>query len=601
MRKLNFWVFFSSILMFVLLVAAFYFVDLSKHYNIRYDIFTEGVLTGHQTVDRFDTEGMVIYKAYRENQVKPGYPSVRHTVKLDKIQNLKTESLDYVVEGLKGAQKSINFRNLPGKDFNYLFFDPPFYYPQQKGAVEISSEPIFIPRELVSYMCLIDMYDFWKKGLQSMSVIVFCRDGRIPAIKSKIDVSYLRDKHLTVMGYRVPVEVYNVSIKGDNLAKMYLEKYSNKLLALELRSLDETFKATGYTENPLEKVRHFFNVVMSPFIKRGDIAFSELEDPQSIITSGIFLMPEESFTEKEIFFKSQRIILSGDLSFPKREGTLPVAIIVPPEGLFMRGHGFFTEALTTELLDAGFAVMSYSSPGQGKSQMGFTSSSDFSKVMDVQSAANFLLNDQNYFDAGTIHLIAQDSSTYLAARAASEGVHTGISSIILFNAPLRQHTGVSKTDLKNEYNRFLEEDRKEEIVSSSLEKIRAFENSVRESRHDFSFFMGKKLPVLEYRDFLQRDNFNVIKKNRTPIMMVYGRNSTNYDREVLSSLRSHFSSGRIVSRLIVLRRLGGYMGEVRISEGTYEYVLNNDVRTSIVNWMNEEFDDFGAVPTESED
>jgi esterase/lipase len=590
MRKLVVILFISVVFAIFLVVLAFFYVDLSGHKGFRYDLLKEGRFFGSIRVDRYITEDKVIYKGTAEYPYSLEYPVVNEKLSLKK----KTMTpLKFVEEADGGkGQKRLTLLAQEGEKTDFLFLEHPKFI-TLKGFETGEKTMVFFPTDLMLYMPIMEKYNFWKKGTQSFEVMIPVSEP-IPPIRDKVEVTYLKDEYIPVMGRRMEAESFAIGAKTLPTAKIFLSKYTHRILALEIDKMNLRFVLVSFIESPkrikpaVDKFISIFNLrkaggesppAEAPLSGRGGLP-EEATPPAD--TKG-----SEQVTTKEIFFKSGSLILSGKLWVPEGKGPFPAALIIPKDGPFTKGQQYLFNSLGKFLSASGFIIMVFDSPGQGKSQGSFVELSDEKRIQNIIAAVSYL-EGHPAVEKKAINLIGYEGGGYLALKAASSlpfvrtgiilGVPEGFTKSDFFQGPSKENIqvllnacGIGPAD--------------EKYMETITKKTQDCFMEVARSSENFSFFMGVRTPLKEYREFMARRPYETILSSDKPLLLIFGKDDKRFNLQAVEGLKESLEKKDHRDKVAVFRNLDTYMGRMEMYDDSWGFTVNKDVLDLIGNWI----------------
>ena len=290
---------------------------------------------------------------------------------------------------------------------------------------------------------------------------------------------------------------------------------------------------------------------------------------------------------REVFFESGNLILCGKVSTPPGEGPHPAVLILPEEGPRRRGEELFVEHLSRHLVSSGFLVLYYDNPGEGKSQGSFNDLDDEMKTTAALSALEYLKGlDGVKKDA--VSIIGHRGSAYLALNAAIRD--EDVSSCVMLSP-----------QLKVIWREFLKEPSGEELQKHlKMKGYGNFESNflrtvslwiqkqlkhVASSSEKFVIFLGEKIPVKEYRDFLQRQVSQSLEAFDRPVLVVVGRNDEGFDSKMIARIESALTKRGDGSKVVIIRALGQYAGNVEFRDGKWSFVPERNIVDLVSDWL----------------
>jgi len=564
----------------ILISLAFFYIALSGHKSFNYDIYLDGELLSKATVDKYVTEDKIIYKSKVESPHSLGYPVLNQKL----VLNRKTRMpLKYTEEatGTRGAKQSLFLTQSADKTDLLFVKCPPFF--TLKGFETGAKTLLFSPYRVMLYMPLMmESYNYWKKGTQFFEVMIPLEEP-MPVLRDKVEVRYLHDEYIPLMGRRIEAERFAIRSGGIPEAIITSSKYTHSLLSVEINEKKMRFVLTGL----YRKFEHLFGRILS--FKKANIDIGEIPAGKPQKSSDTKIQdPRES---QEVFFESENHILSGRLHIPAEGNTpFPAAILVPEDGPMTNGEQALLESLGRILSASGIAVLDFDSPGQGKSQGIFQELDDEKRIRDIKAAFSFL-EEHPSVDAKKIMLVGHRGGGYLSLKAA-ENIPSILSCIVL-SMPLEY--GETKTDAPPAFpdekiRQMLDihgfghfDERYMQTMRSLMDEQL---NEVRKPGGDLLFFMGKKLSLKAYREYLDRKPYETILAFNKPLLMVFGKDDIYFRPKIVKTLKSLPAGGKD-AKIAVFRDLGPYMGNMENKGGNWDFKLNRDVIALIKKWIAE--------------
>jgi pimeloyl-ACP methyl ester carboxylesterase len=547
MKKLVMILIISIILAAVLIVLAFLYIDMTGRKSFFYDIFMNEKPFGSVNVDKFVTEDRIIYKgkAYYPHSAK--YPIVIEKLVLKKRSELPLKYTKEAIGTAGAAQTTVIEQKEDKTDF--LQLSPPKYL-SLKDFETGHKTMVFSPYDIMTYMPIMEKYNFWKKGTQFFEVMIPL-DEPVPILRDKVEVKYEGEEYISIKGRKVEAELFSFRAGGLPETRVLLSKYMHQILSLEV---------------PRKKLR-----------------FLLAEEKEAL--------DEKPPGGKEVFFEAGNQILSGRLWTPEGKGPFPSAIIVSGDGPMTNAQRRFRQAYAEHLSAAGIAVLLFDKPGQGKSQGNLADLDDEGRIRNIQGAAKYL-SDLPEIQAGGIVLIGYKGGGYLSLKAARElpELHSCITlSMSLeslgtppFYASARALIGDALK--RNGYGPF-----EEKYVEMMTKKLEEHLEEIARSTENFSFFLGVKVPLKGYREYIARVPYETVLYFDKPLFMIFGRKDISFNAQAAEDLKKAVrGAGKDEINIAVIERLNSFMGKNPESDELLDFELNKDVLRLIENWAKKE-------------
>ncbi|MFH1552945.1 MAG: alpha/beta hydrolase [Candidatus Omnitrophota bacterium] len=589
MKKLVTIVIILSAFVILLIALAFYYIDLSGHRSFRYDLLQGGELFGSIKVDRYITEDKIVYKSIAEYPHSDGYPAVNEKLFVKKRTRMPLKFTEEAA-GVKG-QKRLTLLVQDEDKTDFLFLEHPRFI-ALKGFETGEKTMVFSPNDVMLYMPIMEKYNFWKKGSQFFEIMI-PSDEPLPPLRDKLEVKYLADEYIPVMGRRVEAESFAFRARSLPEAKVFLSKYTHRLLALEIKKTGQRFNLVLFSEGPGKRIKPLLDRLGSIFkIKATGVGVpSDKEDiPGPELSREELPSAEKAQAKgKEVFFESDKLILSGRLWVPETEGAFPGVLVIPREGPMTRGEQDLLNSLGEFLSASGFVVLVFDSPGQGKSQGSFADLDDGKKIRNITAASTYL-NDHPAVKKRSINLVGHEGGGYLAVKAASELPF--VQSCVILSAPLRYTEVDSPRRTSGEEIHMLLNARglgpfTEGFMKYMTEKVQKHQEDVIQSDENFSFVLGVKVPLKEYREFMARDSYGTIISFDRPLLLVVGKDDKYFNAQFVDKLKKELKQKDRRNNVEVFKSPGAYMGRMVEHGGSWAFSADKNVFDLVRKWIME--------------
>jgi pimeloyl-ACP methyl ester carboxylesterase len=600
MKKLIIIVFFLSALAVLLVILAFLCLDLAGHRVLLYEVYENDKLFGAVKVDRYVTEDKIVYKSSTEYPHSLGYPSLTEKLFLKKYA-LTPLRFTEEAAGVKGQKRmTLIVQNEDRTDL--LFLEHPRFI-TLKGYETGEKTMLFSPRDIMLYMPVMEKYNYWKKGAQFFEIMIPTGEA-LPPMRDKLEVRYLKDEYIPIMGRRVEAESFSLSAKALPEARIFMAKYSRRVFMLDLPGRKLKFKLVGYNRGPGEKMqllieRSTMLIEKAKAFVRGRAERAPAEKTEEKPAAVPAKTAEKAFPKEstEIFFESRGLILSGRLWTPPGSGPFPAALILPKDGPLTAGEESMLNALAGAISSKGFVVLVFDRPGQGKSQGAFSGNDDEKNVRDITVAISHLENNPKV-RRSSISIIGHEGGGYLGLKAAE--AKTGVRSCMILGMPssFEKHMLSDEGAAKDALQKLLAERGFGAFADDYMKKVagvtREHLQRIIASNETVSYFMGITLPDKEYRDFIERKPYETIISFQRPLLFIVARDDRYFDPKVVDRLKASLAAQNKNGRIAEFRILGPNAGSMAEKEGKWTFVVNNDVVTLMEKWLKEN----GIAPEE---
>jgi len=564
----------SVVLILVMLALAFSFVAFSAHNEYYYDILRDDELAGKAKIDRYVTEGKVIYKSRVELPYSREYVTIHRRLYLNKKNRLPIR----YEEDAYGVRNSCRTTILEQKDgaTEMLYFRSPVYF-ETSGYETGDRTLIFSEENIVAYLQVIDNYNFWRKGTQYFEIMV-PMDAPIPVMRKKLEMRYLDDSYSGVMGRKVEAERFILRSQGMPEILLCLEKYSHFPLSVKIRKTGLDIIMKGH-------YRKFWGLFGRLSTEPDDLAFSRYKPEKNTDKAGD--APAYS-TAEEVFFENGPLILAGRLWKPAKEGDPhPAVVFVSDDGPVMNAADKMFSALGKKLSESGVMVLDFDTSGKGKSQGNFRDVDDESLINQIISACRYLAG-RNDVDAGNLSVLGYKGGGYLALKV-SDMLADEISSCIVLGLPhngpvIDPVNGINRDQLRYYLERegvgAIDEDYTSKVVNTvnrHLENVAATDDG-------YVYFLRKKINVRAYRDYLAREPYREMANHGNPLLFIYGRDDKDHEIKLLESLKMVSGANEMI-KVTEFRRLGEFLGEMSSEGDAVSFDLDKDVTGIIIGWI----------------
>jgi len=580
-------IFSISIALIVFLVAgAFVYVDISGRTTFDYSQFAGDKLFARTKISRYSTEDKIVYKSKAEYYATLDYPKISRKMFFKK----KGMFLQKFIEEAKGVkrQKRLMMILHKGEKTDFLFLEPPRFI-SVKDFEAGRKTLVLQPYDIMSYMPIVDKYNFWKKGTQYFEIMIPLPE-EIPLLRDIIAIRHLDNEYITVIGSRVEAESYIITARSIPEVKVIVAKHTHRILALEFSDKDTRFILTKYSEGHRGRMRPFLEK-----IKKMIFAEEEKEDNGKE-------MDEEDFPEtdtmtdwegsrdsnsSDIFFDSPPVVLSGRLWLPEGEEKYPAVILMQKDGPVTKGTEYLSEELSRILSESGFAVLTFDYPGYGKSQGGIVGLDDEKRIKHISAAVKYLRAHPNV-EKGKINLLGHKGGGYLAVETAKRDPLINTCVLLGLSPGLNERT-VAKELMDDVIQRILEKHGvgpfKKNFIDMIKSLILAYNEEILTSSGRFSFFKGIRLPLKEYRDFLSRKPYNAMLSFDRPVLLVLGRDDRYFDALEVEVVSGTFERAKGKSKASIHRKIGEYVGTMEEQGDSWSFEINSDAVSIINSWL----------------
>jgi len=370
----------------------------------------------------------------------------------------------------------------------------------------------------------------------------------------------------------------------------------HRVLIVEIEKQNIKFVLTQCIEGPDKKIEYLKKKVVS-LLKCGKItdkkekAVIEVSpdgDAEETADSGRKQEPDVKTRKQEVFIETGDSFFDGEIWIPFGEGNFP-AIIISSEDT----PGFNLEQDIPDLLgeffsEAGFITLTFSNSGRRKSQGNVFASRDKKNIANITAAAKFLAKHP-LVENMDITLIGLSEGAYAALIIASSLPE--IKECVLLNLPLSsEKAGLFKEEniekeLEIKYGEFGVKTVSADVLKENAKKIKKWREDIIKKTEKNSFFLGIKVPVKEYKDFLLRDPYSAVLLYRKPLLLIFEKDNLFFDSEAVNLLRKSLNENKASSKVHIVRNFGIHDEKAQENDKGRNQMVKNDVFKYIAEWI----------------
>ncbi|MFH1836799.1 MAG: dienelactone hydrolase family protein [Candidatus Omnitrophota bacterium] len=593
MKKFSIILALSFILIAILFVSAFLYVDFSGHKGFIFDVYESEKPAGTVKIDKFVTEDKIIYKSHAEYPASLEYPVIDEKMYLKRktmtLQKFREESKD-----VKGRKRLI-WLFQKGEIIDFLFLEHPRVFSFQ--GFEVGDKTVvYSPYSSMLCMSIVDKYNFWKKGSQFFEIMVPIREPVLP-MRTKVEMRDSHDTYVSIGGHKTEAEVFVLAAAGVPQAEIVLSKYSHEILEIELKGGKTKIILTNYLENPYKRIRfivdRMIRILEEMARNRKPISEKLLYEDNKVTEGRGSLLPsagvESSIEKKDVFFGNEETALSGKIWAPSNAGKYPGVILVPANAPTKRGEEKLINDMGKELARAGFVVLAFDFSAKGTVRTTLSGINDEAALKSITAAVSYF-KEHSKVMKNNISLMGYKGGGYLALKESS--ANTSVSGCVLLGIP----PGNSRIDIcgsstKEDMDKMLllyDLGPFESVFSGVVIGIvTQYCNRIMSSGDGYSFFKGAKLPTGEYGDFLKRKPYEVISNYNKPLLFIYGRDDKRFDDKARGLIEELGKKKENKIKIAEIRTSGEYMGGKSEENGSDGFSVDKDISRLIISWLKE--------------
>ncbi len=592
MKKLVVILTLSIVLATALVLLAFFYIEMSGHEELNFDVFLGGRPFGSVKVDRYSTADRTIYKSVSEYPQTNGYPRITQKLVLGKRSGTPVKYIQEA-EGARG-QKRLIMLTQEGENSDYLFLENPRFLTLKNFSTGEKTMVIY-PGEISTYMALMGKYNFWKKGTQFFEIMIPIADP-LPPMRDKVQVREIKDEYISIGGKKVEAESFSVGAKGLPEVKIFLSKYGHVMLGMDMENPEMRILLTSPVETPADRISNLFPMVASGvrLVKEAIVGKGsqgslkkDVDQDEALTEAGqLEGETEDQYGVREVFFENGGMVLSGEMWMPAGKGAFPAVLIVPDDGPRKRGEDSLVSALGKLLSGAGFVVFVFDNPGQGKSQGDFAGLDDEKRINDIKAALKYL-KERLDVDPDSISMFGHRGGSYLAVKTAEEVPY--VRACVLIDLPFEAYLSGDLT--KEQAEAMLRSHGLGPFEAGFMKmahaRVQDHRRVMAASRDDYSFFMGVNMPIGGYKALQERKVYETIISFDRPELVILGRDTKGFDPDTAARLKGKLVENNSHNKVAVLGNLGEYSGEIEWRSDAWRFALNPDIVALVEKWIKE--------------
>ena len=549
MRKIYITVLLVFIVSLFLFIISFVYLDKHNHRTFYYDISIGGQYSGTAKLDKFITEDKLIYRSVATMPFNTLFTEERIRLDLDRKYNLEDYQKELFANGVaylfyaENKNDSVSFLARSVSRFNYLG-----NVPVRKGAC------IFEIGSPLTYLPIIENYDFRRGKSQSFSSFVYLSGRLLPPVKRFVTLTSIKDEYLKISHRKIKTENLLLKIKGCPPGNVWVAKSDRSLIMIDIPSIG------------LKITRSFELKEASP------------KD---------YLPAPDGYTSKDVTFHSKNKQLSGTITTPSAEplppeAKFPAVLLIWGDGPQDRNYQGFFASITNYLSKNGYSVLRFDKRGlaPGRPDTFFATPAD--EFTDLTAALNFLASQKNV-DAKRISVIAHSEGALNALKLAAD--NPDIKGLILMAPLINSDSESSETLLKNQAAKEKWDDAYLKLALKSTQETRDRANR---NKHDWGSVMGKRCYLKGVRNEHTPMPTDILEKISASILILYGKDDAEVPVEYAALLDKALSDYGMMKRTITyFSYLGHFFGKL-VNDGQVRmhYEVDKDVLVGIRDWLN---------------
>ncbi|MDD5427729.1 MAG: alpha/beta fold hydrolase [Candidatus Omnitrophica bacterium] len=548
MRKIYLTVALVFIVSVLLFIVTFIYLDKHNHAVLYYDISMNGYHVGTVKIDKFTTEEKLLYKSVLAMPFGELVTGNKVRIDLDRKYNLESYQKELYANGAlselyaENREKSVSFLSKDMTGFAYISD-----IPIRKGTF------VFEEDSPVTYLPILENYDFRRGRSQGFNSLIFLPDNRMPPMKRFVTLTSVKNEYLKIKHRKIKTENLLLKIKGLPPGNIWVAKSDKSLMMIDIPS-------TG-----LRITRSF--------------EYKETEPRERAVTS-------EKYVSKEITFSGKNRQLSGTFTCPAPGDTpqggqaYPAVLLIWGAGPQDRDYQGLFRSISDHLSNNGYCVLRFDKRGIGASSGKAAPITPEDEYADIAAALGFLKTQKNVNPA-RIAVIAHSEGAGAAIKLAAD--NADIRSVILM-APLVKTSPRDDEALLRD--RAAKEKWGDEYLRSVINAMREARDIADKTKRDWAYIMGKRCYLKSLRTEFTDLN-DKIKLISAPILILHGKNDTEVPVEYAARLDKALSEhGKMKHSVTYYSYLGHFFGKL-MNDGVHKkyYDADKDVLANIRDWL----------------
>ena len=534
-------IFLISVFLFII---SFVYLDRHNHTIFYYNISFDGQYAGIAKVDKFVTEEKLVFKSVATTPFRELFTENRTRLDLDKRYNLEDYQKDLFANGgsylfyAENKDDSVSLLSRFMSRFTYL----------TKMRIRRGTF-IFEEDSPVTYLPIIENYDFKRGGAQGFNSLIYLPDTYLPPVKRFVTLTSIKDEYLKISRRKIKVEKMLLKIKGLPAGSVWVAKSDRSLIMVDIPSIG------------LRITRGF--------------EFKEILPKAQPVAA-------DDYISSDVAFRSKSRQMSGTLTMPPGDGKHPAVLLIWGSGPQDRNYQGLFRSIAEYLPKYGYCVFRFDKRGIGASSGDASLTTVDSEFDDVSAALSFL-KSQNNVNVNRITLIAHSEGSFNALRLAAE--NPDIKGIVL-TAPLTDLNAQGRADLLRA--RALKEGWDDDYLNTAIRALQEARERAAKTKRDWVYILGKRIYLKAVREDDSLRPEGLVERIAAPIVILHGRKDAEIPAEQAARLDRELSAyGKMKHSITYFDNLGHFFGKL-YSDGSsrISYVVDKEALAAIRDWLN---------------
>lgn len=531
----------------LLFIASFFYLDKVNHKTFYYTIQSSGRDVGTIKIERFITENKLICKSVTNLPFEPVYTEYRSRLVMDKDYNLESYTKERAAGRAEDTIYLENFKNLVSFVSRY---QSRFAYADN---IPIRKDTyVFEEDSPVTYLPIIENYDFSKGRSQGFNAISCFQTWSLPPMKRFITLTSIKNEYIKIDSRKIKTENLLLKIRDYPQGALWVGMSDRTIMKLEIPS------------RGLSIIRTFRPKAVRAIDRK-------------MITDG--------YGSKDVIFKVKGAELAGTLTFPSKEGKYPAVVFAPGAGPQDRNYQGLFDCLADHLAKSGFVSLRFDKRGVGASGGELSSSAIPDEVEDLEAAIQFL-SGQSMVSPGAIILIGHAKGAINAMKAAAN--NGNIKGLVMM-APSVYPTPDSEAR-KEEFQKIAKRAKwTDDYLNLAMRAVQETQGRVTGSAGDWMYILGKKCYLRDMRYDITDKPYDGLVNTQLSTLILQGKDPDDPTADGAASLDKIIAdAGNTSHTLTYYAYLGQFFGR-KVIDGIHRhyYDTDRDVLENIRNWIDD--------------
>lgn len=527
-----------------LFIASFFYLDKMNHQTYHYTVRWGDREVGSIKIDRYSTEGKIIWKSATSLPFEPLYSEYRSRLVTDNKYNLES----YTRERISGKVMDMiyleNFKNMISfvSRFQSRFSCVENINVRQGTFVFEEDSP-------ATYMPIIDNYDFSQGHSQGFHAISCLQSWSLPPMKRFITFTSIKDEYIKIGSHNIKTENLIIKIRNYPQSSVWVSKSDRSIIRIEIPSRNITIERTFR---------------------------------QKTVKASAIPISNEGYLSKEVLIKSAGVDISGTFSYPSSVGRFPGVLLIPGSAPLDRNYAGLFSSLAGSLSKRGYAVLRYDKRGVGSSSGEIGTYTDSLEQSDIRTILSHL-SSQAIVDPGRLFLIAHGTGAERALRIAVE--ESSVKGVVMMSPAL--YSGDESFKLEDIRRAAQKGKWSDEYLQLVNRTIKETQQKLSGKSDGWTYILGKRCFLGKTSPDTPLNKLDWTANPELPVLILQGKGQD----EPLSDMSAYIDkivsdSGDTKHTLSYYAYLGQYFGP-KTSDGKhkYHYPTDKEVTDNISAWL----------------